>query len=145
MAAPTLKEQRVTIDEPEYENPVTSTPLVAEAVPASPHSNTSLTIALCGDVKIRGRMARHNWFITLLGNHQFDLRETVLPPDVLIVILKVCGDVNLIVPSNTSVSYHAIMLCGDRVMDASETTGDGAHVTLTFIAPLCGNLHITNE
>lgn len=124
--------------------PQNASPVSAPANP--PNEKFSFSTALFGNLTKRGRICKHNWFITLFGNHSLDLRDSYLPPYTNIVIIKFFGDVNLIVPPDTAVSYSAIVICGDRVLDTPEPTGaDCRQVSLFMLAPLCGSVRITNE
>ena len=130
------------VEEPEIAVPPTAV-VVEEPVPP-PVKTRNFSITLCGDIRMRGPIASCNTFITLFGNHQLDLSGLQLPPSVKIWIIKICGDVKLIVPPGTAVSVNSILLCGDRDVDTDVPTENGPHVKLTFIAPLCGSLKVTN-
>lgn len=147
----TMAEQTSKPPSAPYEE-AASTPVVAEYLPPpapiSPpvSENRSFTTALFGNVEKRGRIKRHNWFITFFGNHKLDLRESYLPSGCIsIVIIKFFGDANLIVPPGTAVTYNSVTFCGDRVIDTPEPTGDAPRVTLFMLAPLCGSVRVTNE
>lgn len=136
------------VSKPPVEEPViavASTAVAVEDPVPPPIKSHNFSITLCGDIRMRGPIATCNVFITLLGNHQLDLSGFQLPPTVKIWIIKICGDVKLIVPPGTTVSVNSIMLCGDRDLDTDVPTENGPHVKLTFIAPLCGSLKVTNE
>jgi hypothetical protein len=134
------------VEEPEIA--VAPTAVAVEAPVVSPSRKTcSFSLTLCGDIRVRGPIASRNTFITLFGNHQLDISGYELLPQqtVKICTIKICGDVRLIVPPNTTVSVNSIMLCGDRDVDTGcPTTQDAPHVKLIFIAPLCGSLKVTN-
>jgi predicted membrane protein len=137
------------VSKPPMEEPeiaVASTAVAVEEPVLPPHIRTcNFSITVCGDIRIRGPIASCNTFITLLGNHQLDLSGFQLPPTVKIWIIKICGDVKLIVPPGTSVSVNSILLCGDRDVETDVPMENGPHVTLTFIAPLCGSIKVTND
>lgn len=107
----------------------------------------STKITLLGDCKLRSsRISSRNKYITLLGDHKIDLRKAQFPPsgDVYITIIKLAGDVKLIVPESVSVSVKAIMLCADkRIEEAAEASlSSSPHVKLTIIN-LCGDVVVT--
>lgn len=142
---PPVEEPKITVSSTA---PVDVPEIAAVAVeePVSPPIKTyNFSITLCGDIRMRGPIASCNTFITLFGNHRLDLSGLHLPPTIKIWIIKICGDVKLIVPPGTSVSVNSILLCGDRDVETDVPTENGPHVTLTFIAPLCGSLKVTNE
>lgn len=135
------------VSKPPFEEPeiaVASTAVAVEEPVAPPIKSCNFSITVCGDIRMRGPIASCNTFITLFGNHQLDLLGFQLPPTVKIWIIKICGDVKLIVPLGTTVSINSILLCGDRDVDTDVPTENGPHVKLTFIAPLCGSLKVTN-
>jgi hypothetical protein len=131
------------VEEPEITMAPTAVAVVEAPVPP-PRKTNSFSLTICGDIRIRGPIASRNTFITLLGNHRLDLSGFELPQTTKIRILKICGDASLIVPPNTTVSVNSIMFCGDRDVDIGCPTQDSPHIKLTFIAPLCGSLKVTN-
>lgn len=110
----------------------------------------SFGITLCGDYVSKSSgamMAKRNSYICLCGNHTFDLRQAQFPTheSISINIFKLCGDLQLIVPPNVSVSCCAAMLCGDRRIEtAAPVDGTGPHIELHLVK-LCGDVIVTNE
>mmetsp|Transcript_7318 Transcript_7318/g.21612 ORF Transcript_7318/g.21612 Transcript_7318/m.21612 type:complete len:112 (-) Transcript_7318:217-552(-) len=108
---------------------------------------------LCGDVKSRGTRLHSglNTFITVIGNHTFDLTESLLPAGATLTffVLKVCGDMQVVLPPNATVEYHSLSLCGDRDVDMEGAPSDplssaAPHIKIWFIAPF-GNFRVTQS
>lgn len=135
---------------------VTSDPVVAVPVDPSPQHATIVKrltchLSLCGDTNIRvHRIGKRNVYICLCGNHKLDLRQVLFSTSpethITIIMIKLCGDIHLIVPPNTFVSTCAIMLCGDKRIEAQDSGGDESSydVKLTIVK-LCGDVIVTND
>ena len=110
--------------------------------------SNSFHIILCGDFELHTTsIGRRNIYITLCGDHTLDLRRVQFPTTaerISVVIIKLCGDIRLIVPESVSVSTCAIMLCGDKRIDTAADSTSFPHVQLTVVT-LCGNVIITNK
>jgi predicted membrane protein len=151
----TIKESSKLIQKQEPEIPVVPDSSVV-AVPVEHHQSISspitrsysFNVTLCGDFKLRSTsIGKRNTYITLCGDHTLDLRRTQFPAteSISIVIIKLCGDIRLIVPENVSVSTCTIMLCGDKRIEIAAGNGLSCpHVKLTIVK-LCGNVIITNN
>eukprot|EP00567_Pseudictyota_dubia_P018202 CAMPEP_0197442524 /NCGR_PEP_ID=MMETSP1175-20131217/8521_1 /TAXON_ID=1003142 /ORGANISM="Triceratium dubium, Strain CCMP147" /LENGTH=189 /DNA_ID=CAMNT_0042973017 /DNA_START=60 /DNA_END=629 /DNA_ORIENTATION=+ len=127
-------------------------------VPRRAKKSNTFNLTLCGDVRFRAPRIRpgFNTFLTVCGNHTFDLTESQLPIGTTITffVLKVCGDVMVVAPPGVTVESHGITLCGDREIEMgsasshSDPVGPAVaapHVRIWFIAPLCGSLRVTQS
>lgn len=108
---------------------------------------SSTHITLLGDCKLRSsKISRRNKFITLLGDHTIDLRQAQFPSSgtVSITIIKLAGDIKLIVPESVSVSVKTFMLCSDKRIEetAKASMSSSPHVKLVIIN-LCGDIVVT--
>jgi len=111
----------------------------------------STSITIIGDYKSSTTsIAKRSTYITLLGDHTLDLRQVKFPSDgtsVSIKIIKLLGDVKLIVPPNVSVSIQAIMLCADKRIEegtSDEKKETSNHIKLTIVN-LCGDVVVTTS
>uniref|UniRef100_A0A7S2EH99 Uncharacterized protein n=1 Tax=Trieres chinensis TaxID=1514140 RepID=A0A7S2EH99_TRICV len=139
--------------------------VVAELIPpqggpsAPPHEgeeaqrtkkSNSHAVTLCGDLKMRGSRIGpgRNFSLILCGDHAYDLRESRLPPGstVSIFVLKLCGDLLVLPPSNATVSHNTLSLCGDWDVDADydEESPVDVRIKIYFMS-LCGNLRVWNK
>jgi len=139
---------------------VVAVPVQHEEQPISHESlkKNSTNITILGDYKSRKTsIAKRNTYITLLGNHKLDLRQVKFPShdtNVSIKIIKLLGDIKLIVPPNVSVSVQAIMLCGNKQIEESITSDEKketasndvpcSHIKLTIVH-LGGNVVVTTS
>jgi hypothetical protein len=128
------------------DQPYTSTPTSPSSI-----KGNSFGITLCGDYVSKSSgavLAKRNSFICLCGNHTFDLRQAQFPSNecISINVLKLCGDLQLIVPPAVSVSTCAVMLCGDRRIEttAAASSDAGPHVNLHLLK-LCGDVIVSND
>lgn len=128
-----------------YPVPPTESAKETTTINTATTKGNSFHITLCGDYVLKStRVAKRNTYICLCGNHTFDLRQASFPEKVSINIIKLCGDLRLIVPPSVTVSACAVMLCGDRRMEVECNGGTGPHVKL-HIVKLCGDIVVTNE
>jgi hypothetical protein len=126
------------------------------AVPVEqPKTSKSRTcnVTLCGDTRIRSKqchcLGRRNYYVCLCGDHELDLRQAQFPASecISIILVKLCGDIRLIVPPNTVVSTCVVMLCGDNRIETDSTPPENATVNVCdvklTIVKLCGDVVVT--
>lgn len=77
-----------------------------------------LNFSIIGGVDVRGRYepSATNWYVTLIGGHQIDLRQAILPEErpVVINILTLFGGGKVLVAPGTSVELGGFILIGGR-------------------------------
>jgi hypothetical protein len=137
---------------------VMMTPDSVVAVPVEQPCHPNVTkrftfnLTICGDTTIRiRRIGKRNLNVCLCGDHKLDLRQVSfshLPEtNIKIIIVKLCGNIHLIVPPNTNVSTCAIMPCGDkRIETHDDSSGDeSSHDVKLTVVQLCGDVIVTNN
>jgi hypothetical protein len=137
--------------------PTSSPPLTPN--PTTPRSGEagaawSFELLLCGDSTLHRLPPGHNVSISLLSNTTIDIRDSPpLTAPVNVWILRLIGNVRMLVRPGTEVVVRRLLLCGNRDVqvepaeqddDNTNTTVPPPRITLNILS-LCGNVRVRSN
>jgi hypothetical protein len=78
--------------------------------------NTGFDCLLCGDENVRNLQTGSSVFLSLYGDIHVDMRDSQYPPGSTfkLFVLRLCGNIRMIVPRGTRVTIRRVQLCGSR-------------------------------
>jgi hypothetical protein len=105
---------------------------------------------LCGDAKLRKlKPGGNDVFANLCGDVYIDIRNTGDYPSGItfsIYVIRMCGDLRMLVPKGTQITSRRIVLCGNKDIHVPNQEVDTGvtfppHVKINVLM-LCGDIKI---
>jgi Domain of unknown function (DUF1707)/Cell wall-active antibiotics response 4TMS YvqF len=120
-------------------------PRLPAQAPGSPGQAARFTTGLFGHVVRRGRLRLRGWTAaaTAFADVDFDLREAIIDrPETTMVILAVCGNIDVYVPEGVNVDVSGLTLSGHRRDWGNDVTAPDAPTINVRAAGVFGTIDI---
>jgi hypothetical protein len=120
-------------------------PRLPAQAPGSPRQAARFTTGLFGHVVRRGRLRLRGWTgaVTAFADVDFDLREAIIDqPQTTMVILAVCGNIDVYAPAGVNVDVSGLTLFGHRRDWGNDVTAPDAPTINVQAAGVFGTIDI---
>ena len=79
------------------------------------HRDSGCDCVLCGDTRTRRISPGFNMYVSLCGDTHIDIHDSEFPvgSKLTLLVIRLCGNMNLCVPPGTHVVVRRLLLCGN--------------------------------